>query len=42
MGRYGVPEDLVSTTLYLCDDASSFVTGVVIPVDCGFSAFCGV
>ena len=42
MGRYGQPEDLVSTTLYLCDDASSFVTGVVIPIDGGFSAYSGV
>jgi len=42
MGRYGEPEDLISTTLYLCDDASSFVTGVVIPIDGGFSAFSGV
>jgi NAD(P)-dependent dehydrogenase (short-subunit alcohol dehydrogenase family) len=42
MGRFGDPEDLISTTLYLCDDASSFVTGVVIPIDGGFSAFSGV
>lgn len=42
MGRFGVPEDLISTTLYLCDENSSFVTGVVIPVDGGFSAFSGV
>jgi len=33
MGRYGNPEDLVSSTLYLCDDSSSFVTGIVIPID---------
>jgi NAD(P)-dependent dehydrogenase (short-subunit alcohol dehydrogenase family) len=42
MGRFGDPEDLISTTLYLCDDASSFVTGVVIPIDGGFSAYSGV
>lgn len=42
MGRYGKPEDLISTTLYLCDDASSFVTGVIIPIDGGFSAYSGV
>lgn len=42
MGRYGVPEDLISTTLYLCDDASAFVTGVVIPIDGGFAAYSGV
>ncbi|MGL2993404.1 SDR family oxidoreductase [Flavobacterium sp. TSSA_36] len=42
MGRFGEPEDLISTTLYLCDPASSFVTGVVIPIDGGFSAYSGV
>ena len=42
MGKFGKPEDLVSTTLWLCDDASSFVTGVVVPIDGGFSAFSGV
>lgn len=42
MGRYGEPEDLISTTLYLCDDASSFVTGIVIPIDGGFAAYSGV
>ncbi len=42
MGRFGIPEDLISTTLYLCDENSSFVTGIVIPVDGGFSAFSGV
>ena len=42
MRRFGEPEELVSTVLYLCSPASSFVTGVVIPVDGGFSAFSGV
>ncbi|MFK8060494.1 MAG: SDR family oxidoreductase [Polaribacter sp.] len=42
MSRYGTPEDLVSSTLYLCDDASAFVTGIVIPIDGGFSAYSGV
>lgn len=42
MGRYAHPEDLVGTMLYLVSDASSFVTGVVIPVDGGFSAYSGV
>jgi NAD(P)-dependent dehydrogenase (short-subunit alcohol dehydrogenase family) len=42
MGRYGTPEDLVSTTLWLLSDGASFVTGVVVPVDGGFSAFSGV
>lgn len=43
MGRFGVPEELVGTLLWLCDqDASGFVTGVVVPVDGGFSAYSGV
>jgi NAD(P)-dependent dehydrogenase (short-subunit alcohol dehydrogenase family) len=42
MGRFGDPEDLVGTTLWLLSSASSFVTGVVVPVDGGFSAFSGV
>jgi NAD(P)-dependent dehydrogenase (short-subunit alcohol dehydrogenase family) len=42
MGRFGHPEDLLGTLLWLVDDASQFVTGTVIPVDGGFSAFSGV
>lgn len=43
MGRFGRPEDLAGTLLWLVsDDASGFVTGTVIPVDGGFSAFSGV
>ncbi|MFI1745678.1 SDR family oxidoreductase [Thalassobellus sediminis] len=42
MGKFGEPEDLVGTTLWLCGEGSSFVTGVVIPIDGGFSAFSGV
>ncbi|MGC9393364.1 MAG: SDR family oxidoreductase [Anaerolineae bacterium] len=42
MGRFGVPEDLISTTLWLLSDGANFVTGVVVPVDGGFSAFSGV
>ncbi len=42
MGRYGAPEDLIGTTLWLASDASRFVTGIVVPVDGGFSAFSGV
>lgn len=43
MGRYGVPDDLIGTLLWLvCDEASGFVTGTVIPIDGGFSAFSGV
>lgn len=42
MKRFGKPEELVSTILWLCDDRSSFVTGIVVPIDGGFSAFSGV
>lgn len=43
MGRYGRDEELLGTMLYLLSkDASSFVNGVVIPVDGGFSAYSGV
>ena len=43
MGRFGTPEDLIGTLLWLVDnDASGFVNGTVIPVDGGFSAFSGV
>ena len=42
MGRYGTPEDLISATEFLCNDASAFVTGIVIPIDGGFSAYSGV
>lgn len=43
MNRFGVQEELLGTLLYLlCDEASSFVNGIVIPVDGGFSAYSGV
>jgi NAD(P)-dependent dehydrogenase (short-subunit alcohol dehydrogenase family) len=42
MGRFGTPEDLIGTLLWLISPASRFVTGTVIPVDGGFSAFSGV
>lgn len=42
MGRFGLPEDLLGTLIWLVSDASAFVTGVVVPVDGGFSAFGGV
>jgi NAD(P)-dependent dehydrogenase (short-subunit alcohol dehydrogenase family) len=42
MGRFGKPEDLTGTMLWLVSDAAKFVTGVVVPVDGGFSAFSGV
>lgn len=42
MGRYGEIDELVGTTIYLLSDMSKFVTGVVIPIDGGFSAYSGV
>jgi NAD(P)-dependent dehydrogenase (short-subunit alcohol dehydrogenase family) len=42
VGRLGLPEDLVGTLLWLVSPASAFVTGTLIPVDGGFSAFSGV
>ena len=42
MGRFGSPEDLEGTVLWLLSPASVFVTGVVVPVDGGYSAFGGV
>jgi len=42
MARFGEPSDLLGATLWLLSPASSFVTGVVIPIDGGFSAFSGV
>jgi NAD(P)-dependent dehydrogenase (short-subunit alcohol dehydrogenase family) len=42
MARFGRPEELVGCVQWLCSDAASFVTGVVIPVDGGFSAYSGV
>ena len=43
MGRFGNPEELLGALMFLVDEkASSFVTGIVIPVDGGFSAYSGV
>jgi NAD(P)-dependent dehydrogenase (short-subunit alcohol dehydrogenase family) len=42
MARFGEPSDLLGATLWLLSPASSFVTGAVIPIDGGFSAFSGV
>jgi len=42
MGRFGNPEDLLGTVLWLLSPASAFVSGVVVPIDGGFSAFSGV
>lgn len=41
-GRFGRPEELLSTLIWLCGPGASFVNGVVVPVDGGFSAFSGV
>ena len=42
MGRFGQADELVGTILWLLSDAGKFVTGIVVPVDGGFSAFSGV
>ena len=42
MGRFGQPADLLGTVFWLLSPASAFVTGVVVPIDGGFSAFSGV
>ena len=42
MGRFGRAEELIGPVHWLCSDAASFVTGVVVPVDGGFSVFSGV
>jgi NAD(P)-dependent dehydrogenase (short-subunit alcohol dehydrogenase family) len=42
MNRFGTPEDLLGATMWLLSPASAFVTGVVVPIDGGFSAFSGV
>jgi NAD(P)-dependent dehydrogenase (short-subunit alcohol dehydrogenase family) len=42
MGRFGQPDDLIGAAVWLLSDAARFVTGVVVPVDGGFSAYSGV
>ncbi len=42
MGRLGTPDEIVGAVQWLCSDAASFVTGVVLPVDGGFSVSSGV
>ena len=39
MGRYGKPEELLGTVIWLLSGASQFVTGAVVPIDGGFSSF---
>jgi len=42
MGRFGEASELIGAVLYLVSDSASFVTGVVLPIDGGFSTFSGV
>jgi NAD(P)-dependent dehydrogenase (short-subunit alcohol dehydrogenase family) len=42
MARFGTPEDLLGTVLWLMSPASAFVTGITVPVDGGFQSFSGV
>jgi NAD(P)-dependent dehydrogenase (short-subunit alcohol dehydrogenase family) len=42
MGRFGDINELNGLVQFLCSDAASFITGTIIPVDGGFSAFSGV
>jgi NAD(P)-dependent dehydrogenase (short-subunit alcohol dehydrogenase family) len=42
MNRFGEPQDLIGAVLWLLSPASAFVTGVIIPIDGGFSAYSGV
>ena len=42
MGRFGEPDELVGAATWLASDASSFVTGIVVPIDGGFSAASGI
>ena len=42
LGRFGEPEDLSGAVLWLLSEASAFVTGVIVPIDGGFSAYSGV
>lgn len=41
-GRFGVPDDLASTLVWLCGPGARFVNGAVVPIDGGFSAFSGI
>ena len=42
MARLGRPEELIGTVIWLLSDAAKFVTGIIVPIDGGFSAFSGV
>ncbi len=41
-GRFGEPDELISTLIWLCSPGARFVNGVVVPVDGGFAVFSGV
>lgn len=41
-GRFGEPDELVATLVWLCGPGAAFVNGVVVPVDGGFSSFSGI
>ena len=41
-GRFGTPEDLIGTVNWLLSEAAEFVTGIIVPIDGGFSAYSGV
>jgi NAD(P)-dependent dehydrogenase (short-subunit alcohol dehydrogenase family) len=42
MNRFGNPEDLIGSVKFLLSDESKFITGIILPIDGGFSAFSGV
>lgn len=42
MGRFGEPDELVGAAIWLCSDSARFVTGAIIPIDGGFTAWNGV
>lgn len=42
MGRFGTPEDLLGAVMWLISPVAAFVTGIVLPIDGGFSAYSGV
>jgi len=42
MDKFGNPEDLIGACVWLASNASKFVTGIIVPIDGGFSAFSGV
>ena len=42
MRRFGKPDELVGTAVWLASDAARFVTGIVVPVDGGFSSSSGI